>query len=99
MGTVMPASYFIRGSAGGLACAGMLAFGLLLPATAVAEDVKIGILFDVTGPVADSAAPALNAVTLAVDEINANGGILKGQKLQTILADTQGTPQGSVDGA
>src|SRR6266436_1355668 len=99
MGTVMSASYFIRRSAGGLACAGMLAFGLLLPAAAVAEDVKIGILFDVTGPLADSAAPALNAVKLAVDEINANGGILKGQTLKTIVADPQGTTQGSVDAA
>jgi len=99
MGMVMSASRFIFRSAGGLACAGMLAFGLLLPAAAVAEDVKIGILFDVTGPLADSAAPALNAVKLAVDEINANGGILKGQMLKTIVADTQGTTQGSVDAA
>jgi hypothetical protein len=46
MGTVMSASWFIHRFAGGLACAGMLAFGLLLPAPAGAEDVKIGILFD-----------------------------------------------------
>src|SRR5258708_5184988 len=72
MGTVMSASWFIHRFAGGLACAGMLAFGLLQPAPAGVEDVKIGILFDVTGPLADSAAPALNAIKLAVDGINAN---------------------------
>ena len=84
---------------GRLACAGAFAFGLLLAAPATAEDVKIGILFDVTGPETDSVPPALNAVKLAVDEINANGGILKGQKLQTIVGDSQGTPQGSIDAA
>src|SRR5258705_3869673 len=84
---------------GGLACAGAFAFGLLLAAPATAEDVKIGILFDVTGPETDSVPPALNAVKLAVDEINANGGILKGQKLQTIVGDLQGTPHGSLDAA
>src|SRR5207245_2377567 len=75
------------------------AFGLLLAAPATAEYVKIGILFDVTGPETDSVPPALNAVKLAVDEVNANGGILKGQKLQTIVGDSQGTPQGSIDAA
>ncbi len=84
---------------GRLACAGAFAFGLLLAAPATAEDVKIGILFDVTGPESDSVPPALNAVKLAVDEINANGGILKGQKLQTIVGDSQGTAQGSIDAA
>ena len=84
---------------GCLACAGTIAAALLLPAPAVAEDVKIGILFDVTAPDADFVPPALNAVKLAVDEINANGGILKGQTLRPILADTQGTTQGSIDAA
>ncbi len=84
---------------GRLACAGAFAFGLLLAAPATAEDVKIGILFDVTGPETDSVPPALNAVKLAVDEINANGEILKGQKLQTIVGDPQGTAQGSIDAA
>jgi branched-chain amino acid transport system substrate-binding protein len=84
---------------GRLACTGAFAFGLLPAAPAAAEDVKIGILFDVTGPLADSGPSTLNAVNLAVDEINANGGILKGQTLQTILGDTQGTTQGSIDAA
>ena len=80
-------------------CAGTFALGLLLAAPAVAEDVKLGILFGVTGPVAGAVPPLLDAVKLAVDEVNANGGILKGQKLQTIVADTQGTVQGSIDAA
>jgi branched-chain amino acid transport system substrate-binding protein len=77
----------------------MLAFGLLLPAPAHADDVKIGILFGVTGPAASSVPALLDAVKLAVDEVNANGGILKGQKLQMIVVDSQGTAQGSIAAA
>ena len=48
-------------------------------------------VLEVTGPVANFVPPLLNAVKLAVDDIDANGGILKGQKLQTILGDAKGT--------
>jgi branched-chain amino acid transport system substrate-binding protein len=84
---------------GCLACFGMLAIGLLLAGPAVAEDVKIGILFGANGPVASSVPALLDAAKLAVDEVNANGGILKGQKLQMVVADTPGTTHGSVKGA
>src|SRR6185295_3851720 len=89
----------LAGGLGGLAVAG-LALGLATgrPAAA-ADDVKLGILFDVTGPIANFVPPILDAVKLAVDEVNANGGILNGQKLQMIVGDTQGTAQGSVDAA
>src|SRR6266478_4215709 len=83
----------------GPACAGIFVLGLLLPAPAEAEDVKIGILFGASGPIASRVPALLDAVKLAVDEVNANGGILKGQKLQTIVVDTQGTAQGSIDAA
>ena len=76
-----------------------LAFGLLLSGPADAEDVKVGILFGVTGQFADFVPPLLDAVRLAVDEVNGNGGILRGQKLQTVLGDTQGTAQGGIDAA
>src|SRR5215469_3810311 len=76
-----------------------LAFGLLLAGPADAQDVKIGILFGVTGQFASFAPPLLDAVKLAVDEVNANGGILKGQKLEMVLGDTKGTGQGGIDAA
>src|SRR5215469_1169912 len=53
-------------------CAGVLlgfaalAFGLLLAGPADAQDVKIGILFGVTGQFASFAPPLLDAVKLAV---------------------------------
>jgi branched-chain amino acid transport system substrate-binding protein len=76
-----------------------LAFGLLLSEPATAENVTVGILFGVTGQLANFVPPLLDAVRLVVDEVNTNGGILKGQKLQTILADTKGTSQGGLAAA
>ena len=71
----------------------------VLGCAAVAEDVKLGILSGASGRLACSVPALLDAVKLAVGEVNANGGILKGQKLQMIVTDTQGTAQGSVDAA
>jgi len=76
-----------------------LACGLLPAGAAEAEDVKIGILFGVTGEFSDFVPPLLDAAKLAVDEVNANGGILKGQKLETVLGDTMSTAQGAIDAA
>ena len=84
---------------GRLACAGTLALGPFLAEPAAAEDVKIGILFGASGPVASLVPALLDAVNLAVDEVNANGGILKGRKLRIIVAGTPGTTHGSIKGA
>lgn len=63
---------------------------------AFAQDVKIGLLFDVTGPIANFIPPMQDAAKLAIDEINQGGGILKG-KLIGVYGDTTGNPQGAVD--
>ena len=70
-----------------------------VPARAADDEVKIGLLFDVTGPVANFVPPMLDAAKLAVDQVNAQGGILGGKKLMTVVADTQGSPQVAVDAA
>ncbi len=70
-----------------------------VPAQAADDEVKIGLLFDVTGPVANFVPPMLDAAKLAVDQVNAQGGILGGKKLVTVVADTQGSPQVAVDAA
>jgi branched-chain amino acid transport system substrate-binding protein len=41
----------------------------------------------------------LDSVRLAVDQVNAQGGILGGRTLTFVVADSQGTPQGAIDGA
>jgi len=58
---------------------------------AQAREVKIGYLLPVTGPLAYEAGLALNGLTLAVDEINASGGIksLGGAKITMMPGDTQ----------
>jgi branched-chain amino acid transport system substrate-binding protein len=63
---------------------------------AQAADTKIGILMDITGPIANFIPPLQNATNLAVDEVNANGGLLDG-KAVAVYADTTGSAQGAVD--
>ena len=61
---------------------------------AAAEDVRIGILLPLSGPVAPIGQNNRRGHALAVDEINAAGGIksLGGAKLVMIDGDTQGNP-------
>ena len=68
------------------------------PAAPSGADVKVGILFDVTGPIANFIPPMLDSVTLATDEINAAGGLLGG-KMVSVIGDTTGASQGAVDAA
>ena len=60
-------------------------------ARAQAREVKVGYILPVTGPLAFEAALALNGVLLAVDEINAGGGIksMGGAKITLLPGDTQ----------
>jgi branched-chain amino acid transport system substrate-binding protein len=68
------------------------------PAAPSGQDVKVGILFDVTGPIANFIPPMLDSVTLATDEVNAGGGLLGG-KMVSVIGDTTGASQGAVDAA
>lgn len=57
-------------------------------ARAQTDPIKLGFIFDLTGVWGDFGSPAAHAAQLAVDEINANGGIL-GRELQAVIADAQ----------
>ncbi|HXJ81553.1 MAG TPA: ABC transporter substrate-binding protein [Candidatus Methylomirabilis sp.] len=61
----------------------------ILPAQT--REVKVGYILPVTGPLAFEAALALNGILLAVDEINAGGGIrsLGGARIVLLSGDTQ----------
>jgi branched-chain amino acid transport system substrate-binding protein len=64
----------------------------LIPRIARADEpVKIGWLKPITGPLASSFAPLYLGAQIAMDEINASGGIL-GRKLVKIEVDDQGSP-------
>ncbi len=65
---------------------------------ALADDTKIGILMDITGPIANFIPPLQNAANLAVKHANDQGGLLGGKAI-AVFGDTTGTSQGAVDAA
>jgi branched-chain amino acid transport system substrate-binding protein len=58
--------------------------------------VKIGVLHPVSGALSYSGQQGRLGATLAIDEINAGGGIkaLNGAKIEPVLGDAQSTPEG-----
>ena len=60
---------------------------------AQAQDVKIGGLFGITGPIASLVPPIVESAKLAVKQVNEQGGIGKGGKLEMIIADGGCNPQ------
>ncbi len=69
-------------------CLAMVAGLMLMPATALAaatgEPVKIGVTMPMTGNLATYGESTSNGVKLAIDEINAKGGVLGGRPLEVI---------------
>lgn len=63
-----------------------------------ADETKIGVLMDITGPIANFIPPLQNAANLAVKHVNDQGGLLGG-KAVAVYGDTTGTSQGAVDAA
>jgi urea transport system substrate-binding protein len=54
--------------------------------------IKIGILHSLTGTLSSSEKPLVDALQLAIEEVNATGGI-KGQMLQAVISDCRSDPQ------
>jgi branched-chain amino acid transport system substrate-binding protein len=65
---------------------------LALAAPALAQDVKIGILGDLTGPIESLAPPIVAGAQLAFDHVNAQGGILAGGKIVSVTGDSACDP-------
>jgi urea transport system substrate-binding protein len=55
------------------------------------ERFNVGVLYSRSGPMASSEGPIGDAILLAIDEINANGGVF-GQMLEPVVEDVAGTP-------
>jgi branched-chain amino acid transport system substrate-binding protein len=73
-----------------------ISFFLCTAIVAVAQDnVKVGILLPLSGPAAPIGVNSLNGHKMAVEEINAAGGIkaLGGAKIELIVADSGGDPK------
>lgn len=66
-----------------------VAVGVLAAAMpAMAEDVKMGVIGDLTGPIESLAPPIVAGAQLAIDQVNAQGGILGGGKLVSVVGDS-----------
>ena len=74
--------------------------GVLIAAPAVLakEPYKIGGLFSVTGPTSFLGDPEKKSLEMAIEEINAQGGI-DGHMLEAVIRDTEGIPDKTVLGA
>ncbi len=72
---------------------------LAVASGAAAEDVKLGGLMAVTGPIPEIVAPMVEAAELAVAQVNEQGGILGGGTLSLVLADSQCDAKAAVDAA
>lgn len=76
----------------------MLAAALALPASA-ADPVRIGVVLPFTGPVASDGTRTFNGVQLAVNELNAKGGISVGgakARVEVVKEDSTCNPRLSV---
>ncbi len=71
---------------------------LAMPAVVRAQDagVKLGLLHPMTGALSYSGQQGRIGATMAVDEINAAGGIKGLGKINPVLGDAQSTPEGGV---
>ncbi len=77
---------------GGMAFAG----GAKESAVLEGDTIKIGGIFPLSGPVAVYGIGARNGVELAIEEINASGGI-NGKMVELISEDDEGNPEKSVN--
>jgi branched-chain amino acid transport system substrate-binding protein len=65
-------------------------------ANPTSKDIKIGVVYELTGNTASFGTAAANGAKLAFKEINANGGVL-GKQIQTVIADNKGEPAESTN--
>jgi branched-chain amino acid transport system substrate-binding protein len=76
----------------GAACALVLGITVLSGSARAADDIRIGMLSPMTGPTAKFGQAQKNALTLAVEEVNAAGGVkaLGGAKIALMIGDSRG---------
>lgn len=87
----MPAFTFRPSRRLGLLAAVAGAVLLSLPARA-AETIKIGLVTALSGQSALAGEAITRGLTIAIDEVNAKGGLLGGRKLELVRRDDEGNP-------
>lgn len=73
-------------------CVGVLAWSLLGVSSPAAKPIKVGILHSLTGTMATSEQTVRDATLMAIDEINANGGLL-GRLIEPVVVDGKSDPK------
>lgn len=73
------------------------AMAAIAAAPAMAGEIKVGSVAGVTGPIAELVAPIVGGRNLAAADINAQGGLLGGDTMVMMLADSQCDPKAGVD--
>lgn len=81
---------FILATAAGFLCASTVTIS-----AHASGEIDIGLIADMTGPAALSGKHKVNGAKLAIDEINAKGGI-NGKKIKLFIEDDQGKNQAGV---
>lgn len=74
----------------------VLAASLLSGCGAGSNTIKIGTIQPISGPVSAYGTQSRDAIQMAVDEINAKGGVL-GKQLQLVTEDDEATPDKAVN--
>lgn len=69
----------------------LAALGLALSATAMAQTHKLGVSATLTGPNAVNGQSTVNGLNLALEQVNAAGGV-GGQPVELVVIDDKGTP-------
>jgi branched-chain amino acid transport system substrate-binding protein len=80
-----------KDSARALTLGAVFAFCAMAP-TLAAEPIKVGLVAALSGPSAQSGEAIVRGLSLAIDEINAKGGVLGGRMLELVQRDDESSP-------
>jgi branched-chain amino acid transport system substrate-binding protein len=72
--------------------AAALLFGFTTSASLAQEPIKVGLVAALSGGSAKSGEGITRGLTIAIDEINAAGGLLRGRKLELVRRDDESNP-------
>ena len=96
----MVGSRFSRRAALGFGVAMAAAVAVMQPGTSSAQEtVKLGALIPLTGGLQSYGEGSMRGVRMAVQQVNAAGGLLDGREVELVVGDTQTSPQPAVDAA
>ena len=87
-----------RALSGAIIALGVVGFASAAFSAAKGDPIKIGVIIGLTGPNAVAGNDGLGAMQLAVDEVNAAGGVM-GRPLELIVEDNEGRPKAGVEAA